>query len=85
MEGQYRLATDQLTQLYELDGAVMTAAKSGDPEQFEKRFTELLVFVRSGELLGDTHLGSSDAILPPPDVSLAEATREFSAEGLIPS
>jgi hypothetical protein len=85
-EGQYRLVTsNQLTQLYELDGAVVAAAKSADPVQFERRFAELLEFVRSGELLDDAHLGKSDAILPPPDISLAEATREFSAEGLIPS
>jgi hypothetical protein len=84
-EGQYRLAEDQLTRLRELDGAVVAAAESRDPERFERRFKELLEFVRSGELLGDAHLGPSDAILPPSDVSLAEATREFSAEGLIPS
>lgn len=84
-EGQYRLADDQLPRLQELDGAVVAAAESGDPERFERRFAELLEFVRGGELLGDVHLGPSDAILPPPDVSLAEATREFSTEGLIPS
>lgn len=38
----------------------------------------------SGERLDDAHLDPSDA-MPPPDVSLAEATREFSAEGLIRS
>ena len=85
MEGQYRLAEDQLARLQELDAAVVAAAESGDSERFQRRFTELLEFVRSGELLGDAHLAPSDAILPPPDISLAEATREFSAEGLIPS
>jgi len=84
-EGQYRLAEDQLGRLHELDGALVAASESGDPEEFERRFEELLEFVRSGELLGDEHLGPSDAILPPPDFSLAEATRDFSAEGLIPS
>jgi hypothetical protein len=84
-EGQYRLTKEQLPRLRELDAEVVAAAESADAELFERRFAELLDFVRSGELLDDAHLGSSDAILPPPDVSLAEATSEFSAEGLIPS
>jgi hypothetical protein len=32
----------------------------------------------------EDHLGASEMILPPPDVSLEEATAEFQAEGLIP-
>jgi hypothetical protein len=84
-EGQDRLGDDQLARLQELDTEVVSAAESGDAEGFERRFAELLEFVRKGELLGDAHLGPSDAILPPPDVSLAEATRELSTDGLIPS
>jgi hypothetical protein len=64
---------------------VVAAAQSADAELFERRFAQLLEFVRSGELLQDAHLGPSDAILPPPDVSLAEATSEWSTEALIPS
>jgi hypothetical protein len=84
-EGQYRLADEQVARLEELDEAVIAAAESRDPVRFEQRFAELLEFVRSGELLDDAHLGPSDAILAPPDVTLQEATREFSGEGLIPS
>jgi hypothetical protein len=84
-EGQFRLAEEQLPRLQELDAEVVTAAESGDADLFERRFAELLAFVRSGELLEDAHLGPSDAILPPPDVSLAEATSELSTDGLIPS
>jgi hypothetical protein len=84
-EGQYRLAEEQLPRLHELDAEVVAAAESADTELFERRFSELLEFVRTGDLLEDAHLGPSDAILPPPDVTLAEATGEFSTEGLIPS
>jgi len=84
-EGQYRLAEEQLPRLHELDAEVVAAAESADAELFERRFAELLMFVRSGEPLEDAHLVPSDAILPPPDVSLTEATSEFSTEGLIPS
>jgi hypothetical protein len=84
-EGQYQLAEEQLPRLQELDAEVVAAADSEDEELFERRFTELLDFVRTGEVLDDAHLGPSDAILPPPGVSLVEATREFSTEGLIPT
>jgi hypothetical protein len=84
-EGQYRMAVDQLSRLHELDAAVVAAAQAGDAELFEQHFADLLEFVRTGELLDDAHLAPSDAILPPPDVSLAEATSEFSTDNLIPS
>jgi hypothetical protein len=84
-EGQYRLAEEQLPRLHELDAEVVAAAETADPELFTRRFAELLEFVRGGERLDDVHLGPSDAILPPPDVSLAEATSELSTEGLIPT
>ena len=83
-EGQYRMAERQLPRLQELDDELVAAAESKDAELFERRFAELLDFVRTGEVLDDAHLGPSDALLPPPDISLAEATSEFSTEGLIP-
>jgi hypothetical protein len=84
-EGQYRLSEEQLPHLRELDAEVVSAAESANAELFERRFAELLGFVRTGDRLGDAYLGPSDAILPPPDVSLAEATSEFNTDGLIPS
>jgi hypothetical protein len=84
LEGQYRLADDQVPELQTLDSAVVSAADSADAEAFADRYAELLAFVRSGEPLGDSHLAPSDAILPPADVSLAQATAEISTDGLIP-
>jgi hypothetical protein len=83
-EGQYRLADDQSPRLQELDETLVVAAEAGDRERFDQRFKELLEFVRGGELLDDAHLEGSDAILLPPDVSLEEATRGFTGDGLIP-
>ena len=85
LEGQYRVAEEQLPRLHELDAEVVAAAAAADGELFERRFAELLDFVRTGELLDDAHLGPSDAILPPADVSLAQATRDFNTDGLIPT
>jgi phage shock protein A len=79
-EGQYRMADDQVPRLEELVAAV----EAGDRDRFTQAFAELLGYVRGGELLDDAHLGPSDAILPPPDVSFEEASGELSGEGLLP-
>jgi hypothetical protein len=82
-EGQYRL-DDAYEQLNGLDTAVHSAIAAGDEAQFRAAYDALLAFVRQGTLLAEDDLEGSDLILPPPDLSLAEAEREFSAEGIIP-
>jgi hypothetical protein len=48
-------------------------------------YDRLLGFVRThGQPLPDDELTGSDVILPPPDVTLAEARGSFTGEGLIP-
>lgn len=84
-EDQYRVADEQKDRVNELDNAVVAAVESNDDGRFRSSFAALLDFVReSGERVGDDELASSDLILPPPDLSLAEAGREFSGDGLIP-
>jgi hypothetical protein len=82
-EGQYRLdGVDG--RLNELDNAVIAAVHAGDEATFRSTYDTLLGFVRQGAQLGDDELEGSDLILPPPDISLDEAEREFTGEGLIP-
>jgi hypothetical protein len=84
-EDQYRLTDDQRERLNELDNAVVTACEGGDEAGYQRTFAELLDYVRSnGTRVGDDELEGSDLILPPPDLSFAEAGREFSGDGLIP-
>lgn len=83
-EGQYRLPDSELDELNRLDDAVVEAVESRNPEEFGRRFNELLDRVRVGERLAEAHLASSDLILPPPDLSLDEAAQEFTGDGLIP-
>jgi len=84
-EEQYRLADDDASRLNELENTVIATIDSGDEDAFPGAFRSLLDYVRtSGVVLGDDELDSSDVILPPADLTFAEAGREFTGEGLIP-
>jgi PspAA-like protein len=83
-EGQYRLEGAD-GELSELDNAVVAAVQAGDESAYRSSYDALLQFVRaSGSSLAEDELVGSDFILPPPDLSLKEAEREFQGEGLIP-
>jgi hypothetical protein len=84
-EGQYRLEDGDTQRLNELDNAVVVACEGGDEQGFAGSFAKLLDYVRStGARVADDELAGSDLILPPPDLSLAEAGTAFTGEGLIP-
>jgi len=84
-EGQYRLDDGALERLNALDNDCVAAVSDGDEVRFKESFGGLLEFVRTeGEPLGDDELTESEVIVPPPDISLEEATEEFTGEGLIP-
>ena len=84
-EDQYRVNGEHDARLNRLDNAVVDAVKANDEQSFKDSFQALLQYVRTnGTPVGDDELEGSDLILPPPDLSLAEAEREFTGEGLIP-
>lgn len=84
-EGQYELDEAHHAKLDELDDLVVAAVDGGDEAAYDERFQALLTFVRTeGRELSDDDLHSSDFILPPSDLSFAEAGQEFTGEGLIP-
>ena len=84
-EGQYRLDDSHHQRLDDLDNAVVRAVEGDDEDGFHAAFEELVHFVRTeGEPLDADDLEPSEFILPPPDLTFAEAGQEFSGEGLIP-
>lgn len=84
-EGQYELDDGDVPKFNELDEQAVSACGVDDEASFHEAFGALLEFVRTnGQLVAEDHLGGSDMILPPPDVSLEEAKAEFQGEGLIP-
>jgi hypothetical protein len=85
-EGQYDVDEADVEELNRLDNAAVSTCEAGDEPAFHETYTKLLDFIRShGSAVDDDHLGASDLILPPPDVTLAEARAEFSGEGLLPN
>jgi hypothetical protein len=85
-EGQYELEDADVERFDELDHKAVACCADDDEQGFHAAFNELLEFVRTtGHIVDDDHLGGSDMILPPPDVTLEEAKAEFQGEGLLPS
>lgn len=84
-EGQYRVPDEFQAELNRIDTAAGEAISAGDEAELRNRLEELVKTVREhGERLDDTHLSGSDAIIPPPDLSIEEARELFTGEGLIP-
>lgn len=84
-EAQYRLPDADAARLSELDNEAVAAVEAGEEDRFKALWQEILDLVeRDGNELADDELLGSDVILPPRDVSFAEAQGEFTGEGLIP-
>jgi len=84
-EDQFRIDESLHAQLNQLDATLVQAVETGDEEAFKAAFSALLDFVRSnGAVVGDDEIETSDLILPPDDITFAEAGEEFTGEGLIP-
>ena len=84
-EGQFRLPDEDQERLNELDNQAVSAVEAGDEEGFKQLWAQMLELVKTdGNALGEDELLESDVILPPRDVSFAEAKGEFTGEGLIP-
>ncbi len=84
-EDQYELPDEDAARLNELEGDVVALVKGGDGQNFSAGYRALLDYVRAnGTPIGEDDLRGSDVILPPSDMSLEEAGREFTGEGIIP-
>lgn len=84
-DGQYQIDGSILDQLNAVDEAIEDAMVAGDQRRFSRELSRLLALVRSaGERVDIDHLGPSELIFPPEDISLAELARELSTDGLIP-
>jgi hypothetical protein len=84
-EGQYELPDEDVDRLNELDNELVAIVEAGDEERFQEVFQSLIELIRSdGRPVSDDVLEESDVILPPPDLTFAEAGEQFTGDGLIP-
>lgn len=84
-EGQYEIEDGQATELNRLDNEAVAAVEATDEAGFTQAFEAMLRFVReNGRPLAPDDLHESAVILPPADLTLAEAAHEFSGEGILP-
>jgi hypothetical protein len=84
-EGQYRVDDDVLAKLDELDNRAMAALDREDEADLDGALDAMADLVRTeGERLPDDEIASSDAIIPPSDLSLEETRELFAGHGLVP-
>jgi hypothetical protein len=84
-EAQYEISQADYEALNDLDNQVVAAVEAGDEAAFKQAFAQFVEGVRSkGTEVADDDLRESDVILPPSDIDLEEAKRDFSGEGVIP-
>ncbi len=77
-EGQYELPGSALAHLRRLDDELMERLTADDEAGFSERRDALLALVRSeGRMLPPEALRESDLVLPPADLTLAEARTLF--------
>jgi hypothetical protein len=84
-EGQFKLPDEDAKRLNELDNEAVAAAEGGDEGRFQELWSQMLdLVVNDGNVVDGDELVESDVILPPRDISFAEAQGEFTGDGLIP-
>ena len=84
-DNQYEFPDDQADALNDLDNQLVEAVDAGDENRFTDLWGKMIELVRSsGTPVGEDELVGSDVILPPEDITFAEASNEFTGEGLIP-
>jgi hypothetical protein len=84
-EGQFRLPDEDAERLNDLDNRAVAAVEQGDEAGFQELWSQMLELVATdGNALDGDDLVESDVILPPRDISFAEAQGEFTGDGLIP-
>ena len=84
-EGQWRVDDALAARLEELDEETERAVRAGDEQALHVALQALVDAVQtSGEKLDHDHLAPSDAVIPPPDLTLDEARRLLESDESIP-
>jgi hypothetical protein len=83
-EGQFRLDDKHLDKLNKIDNEIVEHVSKGNKAEFRKDLAKLISIIKEeGEPLDPVEIVSSDIIIPPGDMSIAEAKKVFCGPGLI--
>ncbi|MHC1624422.1 MAG: PspA-associated protein PspAA, partial [Methermicoccaceae archaeon] len=75
-EGQFVVPDDLLSDLNRVDNELVSLLEEGDEDTFRKRLADMHAMVREmGTPLSPEELVASNFVIPPDDVSIAEAKR----------
>ena len=81
-EGQFRLPDEDADRLNELDNRAVKAVDEGDEAGFKELWSQMLELVAAdGNAIAEDELVESDVILPPRDVTFAEAAGRVHGRG----
>lgn len=84
-EGQYEVSDSLLDELNKLDNEIVELLKSSDETKFRDVLKEFISMIReNGKPLDTDAIVESDLIVPPEDLTLSEAVKIFSGDGIIP-
>ncbi len=84
-EGQFELDKKQLDEVNKIDNNIVKIVNKGDEKTFKSEFKKLTDYVRMyGKPISQDILKPSDVIIPPADLTLEEAKKIFTDEGLVP-
>lgn len=84
-EGQYSLPGIYTDDLNKIDNRLVETVEQEDRQAFEQLLKQMLSLVQeNGTPVPVDELVESDLVLPSPDITLEEAGKLFTGEGLIP-
>lgn len=82
-EGQFNVPSSLFDELNAIDNRIVDHVAKEDEEYFRKDLLNLISMIReNGNPVGDEELVESDIIVPPDDLTLAEAKDVFSGQGI---
>jgi len=83
-QGQYKVDVELMEKLNVIDNRIVAHVSRGDEAEFRKDLALLISAIKEkGQPLDETSILSSEIIVPPEDLTLKEAIKIFSGQGLI--
>lgn len=81
--GQYKVKGSLFDKLNKIDNKIVGYVQKGNEKLFKKGLADLIGIIRKeGELLDADELVESDIIVPPEDMTFAEAKQVFTGTGI---